>query len=237
VINLKRASLALVLLVGGVTAKADTILTYVNFDTRAGGSYSVDANSADGNGSLKLSTAAVAPIGGVNQDKVAVLFTNGTALGTLNELTGIGLQAYKSSSPATGAASDFAYRIQFANGNSLVYENAYNGSAAVALDTWRDLDLFGGKFWLYDGVNHNGGGDEHALSYYSGTLGSQQIVGLQVAYGSGLGAFTGYVDNVHLDFGAQVANGPISTPLPSAALGGLACLGMFGISKRSRRTA
>src|SRR5690242_8631086 len=80
-------------------AKADSLSVF-NWDTRAGGSYSVDAtNSADGNGSLRLTTTPNFQIGGVNQDKVAVIFATGGNLGTLADLTDVSLQAYKSSVP------------------------------------------------------------------------------------------------------------------------------------------
>jgi hypothetical protein len=232
---LKNLSLmALPLALGAAGAGADT-LGYGNWDTRADGSFQVVANSNDGNGSLELTVTNPTVAG---QDKVAVIFGQAglAPLGLLDDLTGFSLEAFKASSPATGSAADFAYRLQLANGHSLVYENAYNGSAAVPLDTWRSLDLLGGNFWLYDGVNHNGGSDAHPLSFYSGSEGSQSVIGVQVAYGSGLGAFDGNVDNLHLDFaGGASFDAPVSTPLPSTALGGLACLGLLGGGTMIRR--
>jgi len=213
-----------------------------NWDTRAGGSYSVDPNnSADGNGSLHLTTTPNFKIGGVNQDKVAVIFTRDfTALGNLNGLTDISLQAYKSSTPSTSLPSDFAYRIQFLNGDSLVYENTSNGSATVPLDAWRNLDITSGLFWLYDkatDTNFNAAGQEHPLSYYLPTLGTHDLIGLQVAYGSGIGAFDGNVDNIHLAFGAQSFDGPVAVPLPSPALGGIALLGVVAVGYTIRQRA
>ena len=222
------------------TAKASSLSVF-DWDTRAGGSYSVVANnSADGNGSLHLTTTPNFQIGGVNQDKVAVIFANGGALGTLNALTDVSLQAFKSSTPSTIPAADFAYRLQLANGDSLVYENAYNGSAAVPLDIWRNLDLTAGNFWLYDkatDTNFNAAGQEHALSFYLPTEGTQSVVGLQVAYGSGIGAFDGNVDNIHLAFGAQTFDGAVvAAPLPSSAFGGLALFGALAVwSVKSRK--
>jgi hypothetical protein len=219
------------------SARADSLNVY-DWDTRGGGSYAPVANSADGNGSLQLATTNAPPIAGVNQDKVAVLFATGTGpLGTLGQLTDLSLDAFKSSSPATGAVNDFAYRLQFASGDSLVYENAYNGSATVPTGVWRDLDLTGGKFWLYDkatNTNFNGGSDAHPLSFYS-SLATSQIVGLQVAYGSGLGAFSGNVDNVHLQFGDRSFDGAVVTPLPAAVWGGVVLFGMVGGKRLLRR--
>lgn len=228
--------------IGSLSARAETLMGYGNWDTRSGGSFSVDAsNSKDGNGSLKLSTTNALPVGGVNQDKVAVIFGTGGPLGTLGDLTGISLDSFKSSSPVTNPIADFAYRLQFANHDSLVYENAYNGMPdPIVNDVWRTLNITGGKFWLFDHItgNHNGGSDAHALSYYTGLQG-QQISGLQIAYGSGLGAFSGNVDNIHLDFGAQNYYGPVVAasvaPLPTTAVVGAACFAILGIGSLSRR--
>ncbi len=220
------------------TAKADSLSVY-NWDTRAGGSYYVDpTNSADGNGSLHLSTTANFQINGVNQDKVSVIFANGGILGYINGLTDVSLQAYKSSSPSTGAAADFAYRLQFLSGDSLVYENAYNGSATVPTDSWRNLDITAGNYWLYDAAtntNFNNAGQEHPLSYYQTALAADPIVGLQVAYGSGLGAFDGNVDNIQLAFGNQVYIGAVAVPLPASVWAGLALLGLLAIPYLKRR--
>ena len=222
---------------GFSTAKADYLSVY-NWDTRAGGSYSFDAtNSADGNGSLRLTTTANFQINGVNQDKVAVIFANGGILGFLPNLTDLSLQAYKSSTPSTNAAADFAYRIQFASGDSLVYENAYNGSATVPTDTWRNLDITNGNFWFYDkatNTNFNNAGQEHPLSFYT-ALAADPIVGLQVAYGSGLGAFDGNVDNITLAFGNQVFIGALPVPLPNSVWGLLALLAILAIPYLKRR--
>jgi hypothetical protein len=236
---LNRCSLVVLpLAFGALSVHAET-LNYANWDTRLQGHFDAVANSADGNGSLQLS---VDPPAGTGQDKVAVIFysPNGP-LGTLNDLSHLTLDAFKSSSPSTLAAADFAYRLQFANGDSLVYENSYNGSAAVPLDQWRSLNLIGGNFWLYEkatNTNFNGGSDAHPLSFYSSSEGSNSIVGLQIGYGSGIGAFSGNVDNIHLDFaGGASFDGPVTTPLPSSALGGMACFGLLagGIFVRRRK--
>jgi len=232
---LKSLSLvALPLALGAASAGADT-LGYGNWDTRDQGSFQAVPFSNDGNGSLELTVTGPANTG---KDKVAVIFGQpGLApLGLLNDLTGFKLEAYKASAANPDGRADFAYRLQLGNGHSLVYESSYNSPDDVAVGSWRPLDLIGGNFWLYDGANHNGGSDAHPLSFYSGSEGIQSVVGVQVAYGSGLGAFDGYVDNLHLDFsGGASFDAPVSTPLPSTALGGLACLGLFGGGTMIRR--
>lgn len=214
-------------------------LSYGNWDTRSAGSYSASSFSNDGDGSLLLQT-----FDNTSQGKVAVIFGTGSSMGKLSDLNDVSLTYYKSSDPVTPAANQFAYRLQLSDGTSnnisLVWENNYNGSAAVPTDSWQSLDLTNGNFWLYDGVtNHNGGSDAHPLSYYT-QYANADVLGLQVAYGSGVGAFTGYVDNVDLSFnnatsGPMTYTGNVVAPEPASV--GLLGMGMLGLVRRKRKQA
>lgn len=144
--------------VAAFTVSAGAVpLSYSNWDTRPAGSYAPSTFSNDGDGSLLMQT-----FDNTSNGKVAVIFGTGGTMGTLSSLNDVSVAYYKSSDPATPAANQFAYRIQLTDGVtnniSLVWENNYNGSADVPTDSWQNLDLTNGNFWLYDGTtNHNGG--------------------------------------------------------------------------------
>jgi hypothetical protein len=228
---------------GAAEAGADT-LTAQSFNSSGAGIV-----TPNGDGSLHLHTVSGA-------DKASVTFFNGSQLGTLGSLTGFGAEFMKES--GSFVKNTMAIRLLTNTGGTegLVWENNYNGNGDVPLNTWLTPDLFGGNFWQRgNGGNFNGASQAVTLTNWkSGTVsytvdgtgaarnsvpmnGSTPIYGVEVSYGSGAGAFEGDVRNVTLSFagGANFigAESPV-TPLPSAAVGGLACLGLFAMGRRRR---
>jgi hypothetical protein len=240
------AVFAIAIFTGG--ARADS-LSFTTADTSGTGSTTQNLD-----GSFHLQTLATA-------DKASVKFytLNGAVLKVLGDLGGVnGISGFSAdlfkTSPA-GTSSELALRL-FTNSSftqSLVWENAYNGSAIVPVGDWEHVDLTAGNFWERSGgVNFAGAGQAVTLaSWASGytpaggaTLSSTTpIYGIEVSFGSNSGIYDGDVANVHLDFSngasyvgaqSQLAADATATPLPSAAMGGLACLGLFAIGRRRR---
>lgn len=220
-------------------------LSYGAYDTRAQGAFAPDAVSNDADGSLKLQTFDNTSLG-----KVSVVFGTGAALGNLGDLNTLAIDYMKSSTPALNGGntnvSQFAYRL-FTNSTgtqSLVWENQYNGNGVVPTDSFQSLDLTGGLFWQRtNGINYNGGAQAHPLSYYvaGGTeapagfaLGAgTQIYGFEIAYGSGVGAFTGYIDHPTIGFGSNVYTANV-TAVPEPTSLGLLALGGLALLRRKR---
>ena len=237
------AVFAIAILTGG--AKADS-LSFTTVDTSGTGSTTQNLD-----GSFNLQTLATT-------DKASVKFytLNSGALKVLGDLGGIsGFSADLLKASPANTSSQLALRL-FTNSSftqSLVWENDYNGSTNVQVGDWQHVDLTAGNFWERSGgVNFAGGGQAVTLaSWASGytpaggaTLSSSTpIYGIEVSFGSGAGSYDGDVGNVHLDFknGAsytaaesQLAADATATPLPSAAMGGIACLGLFALGRRRR---
>ncbi|HEX8341385.1 MAG TPA: PEP-CTERM sorting domain-containing protein [Tepidisphaeraceae bacterium] len=226
-------------------------LSYGAYDTRTQGSFApVVSPSNDGDGSLELKT-----LDNTSQGKVSVFFHNGTpgtALGTLGSLSTLALDFFKSSIPASPATNQFAYRLHMSPSGTtaLVWENNYNGSATVPTDAWQDnFSILNGNFWQRgNGQNFNGGAQAVPLSSWvagqsfaadgNGTPGStvgfdanSPVYALEIAYGSGVGAFTGYVDDIQVGFtGGEAFSGNVAVPEPTtlAVLG----LGVLGLLRR-----
>jgi hypothetical protein len=230
----------------GMGAQADS-LSFTTVDTSPGG---ITTQNPDG--SFRLQTFSTA-------DKASVKFytldgANLKVLGNLGGADGIsGFSADLLKSSPADSVSELAIRL-FTNASfteGLVWENAYNGNGIVPVGGWQHLDITGGNFWeRVKPTNFNGAGQAVTLgSWASGftpsggkTLGEgTPIYGIEVSFGSGSGAYDGSVGNVQLDFkngasyiGAEspMAADAAATPLPSAALGGLACLGLFAAGRR-----
>ena len=242
------------------SAGAATLDTFT-FNTTNNGSVTTVPTGNDADGSYQLQTTG-------NADKASIIFatagtTGFTPLGTLGNLTGVAIDSYRSSTSAASATNDFAYRLILSSGATaaLVWENNYNGNAPVPTDTWRSLDLTGGNYWQRGGgKNFNGGSQALPLSTWdTGTVmwttdgngtpatnptidANTMVYGLEVAYGSGAGAFLGNIDHVNLTFGtggsavsytnnAAVASVPEPTAL--AVFAGAAGL----LSTRRRRVS
>jgi hypothetical protein len=228
-------------------------------DTRSQGAFAVDSFSNDGDGSLKMQT-----FDNTSQGKVSVVFeasNPATALGTLGDLSQLSVDFFKSSNPATPSANQFAYRIWLNSTGSLslVWENNYNGNASVPLDTWQTVNLAGGNFWQgNNGTNFNGGAEAVSLSQWTGGAGftvdgnnvpaisvplsaSTQVFGLEIAYGSGVGPFTGYVDNVNIGFASGATFSAdvtaAATPLPASLWGGMFLIAGLGAFHTYRKRA
>lgn len=237
------AVFAIAIFAGG--AGADS-LSFTTVDTSGTG---VTTQNPDG--SFRLQTLATS-------DKASVKFlkvvgATPQVLGSLSGISGLSADLLKASPANT--TSELAIRI-FTNQSltqGLVWENAYNGSAVVPVGGWEHLDFTAGNFWQRtNGVNYFAAGQEATLASWESSsyipasgvkVDGASIYGIEVSFGSGAGIYDGDVANVHLDFSngasytaaeSQLAADATATPLPSAAMGGLACLGLFAIGRRRR---
>jgi hypothetical protein len=238
-----------VLLVGAAGVKADS-LSFSTYDTLGAGSV-----TANPDGSFRLQTFTSA-------DKASVVFGKGynVVLGALGNVTHFSADLLKHA-PTANPADLLAVRLWTNAGGTegLVWENNYNGNADVnsPLDTWMTLNFTNGLFWeransynfaqisnLNTLTNYKDGftptttldGGHTGVTFNSST----PVYAIQVSYGSGIGAFDGSVNHVNLDFktASFTSDSPaaaVGTPLPSTALGGLACFGILGGSTLFRR--
>jgi len=238
------AAAAAIALVAGA-ANGSVSLTYTNFDTRTQGHFEpVATPSNDADGSMLMQT-----YDNTSQGKVSVLWYQPSAqpLGTLGDLNALTVDFLKASAPITPAPNQFAYRINLGTSGgqtlALVWENNYNGNSTVPTDTWQnDFSLLGGNFWERgNGANFNGGSQAVPISsWLAGHTESMDgngaavnsvplnaitpVYALEIAYGSGVGAFTGYVDDIQLGFAgtnpeSYVGNVAIPEPATVTVLG------------------
>ena len=236
-------------------ASAATLSTY-NWNSAGAGTVTTVPFGNDADGSYQLQTTG-------NADKAALIFGNATAtgltaLGRLGDLSAVMADAYRSSASTAGASNTFAYRIILNpyDTAALVWENNYNGNAAVPTDYWQSLDLTGGNYWQRGGgKNFNGGQQAVPLATWdTGTVvyttdgngaaavnptitADSPVYGLEVAYGSGAGAYLGNVDHVGLTFGtgasAVTYTANAAVPEPTA----LGLIGVVGTALAARRRA
>lgn len=238
---------AAALMVGTSIVGAATLnYSDIRMNSSGGGTFTTVSDSKDGDGSLNLTTPNASA-------KASVVFevSYGTPLGNLGDLSSISLDFLKSSSPGLNggntAQSQFAYRIltnPYGN-QALIWENQYNGNATVPTDSWQTVDIASGNYWQRaNSVNFNGGSQAHPLSYYTAgnfEAGGLQlspttpVYGLEIAYGSGVGAFSGDIDNVVLTFGtgqnAVTYTGAVSAPEPTS----MAAIGLCSAAFLRRR--
>jgi len=240
--NLTRALLVLVVLTMASTGAIAESLSFSDYDTRFNGQA---VQKPDGSFQLTTTTDT--------SDKASVVFGKGggVSLGTLASLTHFSADFLKVL-PTDNPANNLAIRLWTnADGSEgLVWENNYNTNSDVPLNSWQSLDFTGEKFWeRYNGENFDADPNIQTLSAWQRgfkpsngkDLSGADIFAIQVSYGSGIGAFDGSVRNVSLTLGAseytaaEFREAAANTPLPSAALGGLACLGLFATARARRR--
>jgi hypothetical protein len=238
-------------LCGVGSARADALVA-ISYDTQAQGTYTVNAD-----GSIRLQTtnagASSDQKAGAGFFSAASMPGNPAVLGTLGTLTGFSADFLKSLG-TTPAANEFAIRL-FTSADltqSLVWENNYNGNTPIAPSSdWQHNDFIAGNFWDHsNNLNYNAGDEALSLTAWETGMvtfnhdgngpsisnapvsAATQIYGVQVSYGSGIGAYDGSVRNVELDFGnTQFVGAAVSTPLPPTAIGSIACLGLLAVGR------
>jgi hypothetical protein len=199
-----------------------------------------------GNGSLRLETnasnKAAATYGG---DRFFTVSTLGT-FGDLLNGGSLGFEFFRDAASTTNPHLAPALEISFSNGSNLKWEAVYNGypvASPVNEGQWYsiNLDANTGTFYQFKsgGVVTSGGSQQNLTlaQWLASSLGndfteSTAINGISVQAGSGwANNFTGYVDNVYLNFGS--GTGSISAnfetpgapvPTPAAAAAGLSLL-------------
>lgn len=248
--NLTRALLVLVVLAMSSTGtRAESLLFTTTPNTGSQGR--VDHQT---DGSFRLQT-----FDGSSNGKASVIFYKGfgVSLGTLGSLTNFSADFLKVS-PTDNIANSLAIRLLTNTGGTqgLVWENNYNldndynVDGAFPRNAWVPIDLTGDKYWeRANSANFDSGNNFKTLGQWAAgftpaggaTLSSStNIYGIEVSYGSTVGPFDGSVRNVNLSFGntqytaAEFREDAAATPLPSAALGGLACLGLFATGRLRR---
>jgi hypothetical protein len=216
-----------VISMGAAQVHADSLGTAF-FDSTSPANYSQNAD-----GSIHLQTFS-------SSDKAAVAFGNGGVLGTLGNITGFSADFLKSSSTAN-PADDFAIRLFTNSGGTegLVWENNYNGNSTIPVGTWQSFDFKNGLFWeRANSQNFDTNSNFQTLGAYAGGFtpiggamlnANTSIYGIEVSYGSGIGAFDGTVANVQLDFTNNSFDAATVAPLPATAIAGFILLGTLGI--------
>lgn len=191
-----------------------------------------------GLGSLKFSFVTVTP----GQDKADYEKIWGVVPGrTLGSLSALSYEFYRSSTSTTTGHFAPVLRLYYYNSVSgesglLIWEPIYNGYVSIPTNSWISEDVFADNFWMrafgpsrtIDDYNVSlaewmANADEegspidddadadvpHVLSA------STYITGINVGVGSGWGAtFLGYVDNVEIEFGADVETANFELPPP-----------------------
>jgi len=195
-----------------------------NYDNGGTGANSIVANPTnDGDGSVALST-----LGGGDRSRVGLFAAGGGSLGQLGQIVNGGLvrwDFFRDAASTSTSNIQLAFKLYVKNAagqtGSLLWEDAYNGSAA-SIGSWNnDRVISTEKWWIRSGgVNFQqaanaltlgtwiGGGTVTDGSNTSIALGSDTLVtGIEIGAGSGwTGTFFGNADDVRVTFGTQPAN-------------------------------
>lgn len=260
--NLRLISIAAVMSAGVVMAHATDVTDLVggqgwlgNYDNAGAGANAIVANPTnDGDGSLSLTTT-----GSPDRSRVGLFAAPGGQLGQLGQIVNGGLVQFDFYRDATSTATSniqLAFKLYVRNASgqtgSLIWEDAYNGSAA-AIGSWNDNRLISSENWWIrsGGINYQqaanaltlgtwiGGGTVTDGSNTSIALGSDTAVtGIEIGAGSGwAGTFSGNADDVRVTFGTQPAGvwnfktEAVPEPATMAALG----MGALALLRRRRK--
>jgi len=260
--KLRLISLALAMCAGVVMAHATDVTDLIggqgwfgNYDNGGAGANSLVASPTnDGDGSLALSTT-----GSPDRSRVGIFAAAGGQLGQLGQIVNGGLvqfDFFRDAASTTTSNIQLAFKLYVRNASgqtgSLLWEDAYNGSAA-AIGSWNnDRVISNDKWWIRSGgVNFQqaanaqtlgtwiGGGTVTDGSNTSIALGADTAVtGIEIGAGSGwTGTFFGNADDVRVTFGTQPANvwnfkaAPVPEPATMAALG----MGALALLRRRRK--
>lgn len=213
-----------------------------------GGGASVITGAAprSGNGSVELTGDRTRFVGLGN------FYSPASNLGLLSSLTDFTFDwmvAVGSAGTGAGAAASYspALRLHIWDGtqrSELIWENAYNGSAAVVQGTWYSSGS-GDNFWRYE----TGVGDSLIYnrsivdwSFSSGYSSAAYIAGISVGVGSTAGAnYHAFADNVTLSFGTntttynfETSGGTVPDGGTTLALLGGALTGLGALRRKFR---
>lgn len=196
------------------------------------------AQPRSGLGSLEFTTNTIVS----GQDKADYEKLWGVVPGrTLGNLSALSYEFYRSSASTTTGHFAPVLRLYYynsANGENglLIWEPIYNGYSTIPTNTWISEDVFADNFWMrafgpsrtIDDYNvslaewmantdeEGSPIDDDADADVPHVLSSSiYITGINVGVGSGWGAtFLGYVDNVEIEFGADVETANFELPPP-----------------------
>ncbi len=196
------------------------------------------AQPRSGLGSLEFTTNTIVS----GQDKADFEKIWGIVAGrTLGNLSALSYEFYRSSASTTDAHFAPVLRLYYYNSVSgenglLIWEPIYNGYVSIPTDTWISEDVFADNFWMrafgpsrtIDDYNvslaewmanadeEGSPIDDDADADVPHVLSSSiYITGINVGVGSGWGeTFLGYVDNVEIEFGADVETANFELPPP-----------------------